>query len=78
MAKGVLEFSEAVGVNMRESIPVKIERDVFTFLDSFYSSRIGIRVLIQQHVAVHEPREGYIGIINVNMVPQLVVEVGFA
>ena len=32
------------------------------FLDGFYLSRIGIRMLIGQHIALHEPqRENHIG-----------------
>ncbi len=37
---------------------------IFQFLDGFYLSRIGIRILIGQHIALHEPpRPGYIGLI---------------
>ena len=36
--------------------------DVHEFLDSFYMSRIGIRMLIGQHIELHRPpRENYIG-----------------
>eukprot|EP00742_Colponemidia_sp_Colp-10_P005421 GILJ01005793.1.p1 GENE.GILJ01005793.1~~GILJ01005793.1.p1 ORF type:complete len:367 (+),score=30.31 GILJ01005793.1:93-1193(+) len=34
------------------------------FLDRFYMSRIGIRMLIGHHVALHEPRPGFIGLID--------------
>ena len=29
--------------------------EIHQFLDGFYMSRIGIRILIGQHVALHEP-----------------------
>lgn len=42
----------------------------FQFLDGFYLSRIGIRILIGQHIALHEPpREGFIGLISTRCSP---------
>ena len=39
--------------------------EIHSFLDGFYLSRIGIRILIGQHISLHEePRENYIGAIN--------------
>ena len=36
--------------------------EIHQFLDGFYLSRIGIRILIGQHIALHEkPREEHIG-----------------
>lgn len=36
--------------------------EIHQFLDGFYLSRIGIRILIGQHIALHEPqRENHIG-----------------
>ncbi|BDA45758.1 [Pyruvate dehydrogenase (acetyl-transferring)] kinase isozyme [Coccomyxa sp. Obi] len=38
--------------------------EIHQFLDGFYLSRIGIRILIGQHIALHEPqRENHIGMI---------------
>jgi pyruvate dehydrogenase kinase 2/3/4 len=37
--------------------------EVQTFLDSFYLSRIGIRVLLGHHAASHYQRDGWVGII---------------
>lgn len=38
------------------------------YLDSFYTSRIGIRILLEQHLSLEEqmknPIPGYTGIIN--------------
>ena len=36
--------------------------EIHQFLDGFYLSRIGIRILIGQHIALHDPpREDHIG-----------------
>ncbi|KAM0748315.1 pyruvate dehydrogenase kinase [Meredithblackwellia eburnea MCA 4105] len=58
IAQGILEFK-------RESKSTQIDRSIQTFLDRFYMSRIGIRVLIGQHIALNrlEPHEDYVGII---------------
>ncbi|KAK9833793.1 hypothetical protein WJX74_006008 [Apatococcus lobatus] len=49
--------------------------DVHEFLDSFYMSRIGIRMLIGQHIELHRPpRENYIGMISTNCSPVQVAE----
>ncbi|GAB9470471.1 Pyruvate dehydrogenase kinase-like protein [Globisporangium polare] len=37
--------------------------DLHSFLDAFYMSRIGIRMLMSQHVALHEEEEGWVGCI---------------
>ncbi|KAK4048393.1 [Pyruvate dehydrogenase (acetyl-transferring)] kinase isozyme 2 [Microbotryomycetes sp. JL221] len=58
IAQGILEYK-------RESNSPHIDRSIQTFLDRFYMSRIGIRVLIGQHIALNrlEPHEDYVGII---------------
>lgn len=44
--------------------------EIHQFLDGFYMSRIGIRMLIGQHVALHEPtQESYIGLICTKLSP---------
>ena len=36
--------------------------EIHQFLDGFYLSRIGIRILIGQHIALHDPpKEDHIG-----------------
>ena len=38
--------------------------EIHQFLDGFYMSRIGMRMLIGQHVALHEPpKKDYVGLI---------------
>jgi len=44
--------------------------EIHQFLDGFYMSRLGIRMLIGQHVALHEPsQESYIGLICTKLSP---------
>ncbi|CAM6105370.1 unnamed protein product [Calypogeia fissa] len=67
MAMGIHELKEDLGrkVGLNE-IP-----EIHQFLDRFYMSRIGIRMLIGQHVALHEklPPPGYIGLICTQLSP---------
>jgi len=59
MARGVMELKERRGDKIEED-------EIQLFLDRFYMSRIGIRVLIGQHIALHEPRgdsKDWVGII---------------
>ena len=37
--------------------------DIHQFLDGFYMCRIGIRMLMSQHIALHEPEKGWVGCI---------------
>jgi pyruvate dehydrogenase kinase 2/3/4 len=57
MAQGVLELKQSEGAG-------DVRPEVHEFLDRFFLSRIGIRMLIGQHVALHDaPREGFAGLI---------------
>ncbi|KAL7336538.1 mitochondrial branched-chain alpha-ketoacid dehydrogenase kinase-domain-containing protein [Rhodotorula toruloides] len=73
VAQGILEFK-------RERKSPHIDRSIQTFLDRFYMSRIGIRVLIGQHIALNrlEPHEDYVGIIctrtNVHQIAREAIE----
>lgn len=44
------------------------------FLDQALQSRIGVRMLAEQHLALHKQQEGYIGIICEKMSPKLAIE----
>lgn len=66
MAMGVAELKKelADGIGLNE-LP-----EIHQFLDGFYLSRIGIRILIGQHIALHEPqRQDYIGLICTRVSP---------
>ena len=44
--------------------------EIHQFLDGFYLSRIGIRILIGQHIALHEPqKENHIGALLPMLIP---------
>jgi pyruvate dehydrogenase kinase 2/3/4 len=59
VAQGILEFKRWKGINSH------IDTDIKIFLDRFYMSRIGIRVLIGQHITLNKmrPDPDYVGII---------------
>ena len=44
-----------------------------TFLDSFYASRISLRMLIAQHIALHKPIPGFCGTIHLELDPVTVI-----
>ncbi|KAK9845210.1 hypothetical protein WJX81_000109 [Elliptochloris bilobata] len=49
--------------------------EIHQFLDGFYLSRIGIRILIGQHIALHEPqKENHIGMICTKCSPLQVAQ----
>lgn len=58
IAQGMIEWKQALGDR-------EVDRTIQSFLDRFYMSRIGIRMLIGQHIALNtEPvRDDYVGII---------------
>ncbi|KAG8846839.1 hypothetical protein FRB96_001755 [Tulasnella sp. 330] len=61
VAQGVLEWKQNRGKTATQETP----REIQDWLDRFYMSRIGIRFLIGQHVALNtlEPHEDWVGII---------------
>lgn len=67
MAMGVAELKR----ELSQSIDLDDLPDIHQFLDGFYLSRIGIRMLIGQHIALHEPpqRENHIGLIDTRCSP---------
>eukprot|EP00245_Coleochaete_scutata_P003465 TRINITY_DN1509_c1_g1_i1.p1 TRINITY_DN1509_c1_g1~~TRINITY_DN1509_c1_g1_i1.p1 ORF type:complete len:373 (-),score=70.70 TRINITY_DN1509_c1_g1_i1:790-1908(-) len=72
MALGIHEIREQLGRSMGlNDLP-----EIHQFLDRFYLSRIGIRMLIGQHVALHRklPPPHYIGLICTKMSPMEVCE----
>ncbi|KAJ1673909.1 [Pyruvate dehydrogenase (acetyl-transferring)] kinase isozyme 2, partial [Spiromyces aspiralis] len=59
IAQGINEYKHQVGMNI-------IDNSIQMFLDRFYLSRIGIRMLIGQQIALNQPKPqpGYVGIIE--------------
>ncbi|XP_064987760.1 pyruvate dehydrogenase (acetyl-transferring) kinase, mitochondrial-like [Musa acuminata AAA Group] len=73
MALGVQQLKKDMN---RKVVPEELE-EIHQFLDRFYLSRIGIRMLIGQHVALHDPdpEPGCIGQINTGLSPMLVAQI---
>jgi signal transduction histidine kinase len=44
------------------------------FLDEMISARIGIRVLAEHFLALHKPKDGWIGIVNTEAKPRTILE----
>ncbi|RWW05261.1 hypothetical protein BHE74_00052248 [Ensete ventricosum] len=67
MALGVQQLKRDMN---RKLVPKELE-EIHQFLDRFYMSRIGIRMLIGQHVALHDPdpEPGCVGQINTKLSP---------
>ena len=58
MAMGVAELKKDV----TSASSISDMPEIHQFLDGFYLSRIGIRILIGQHISLHEPqRNNHIG-----------------
>ncbi len=69
MARGILELKESRGL-------IALQPEIQEFLDRFYLSRIGVRMLIGQHLALHEElRPGYVGLICSQCSPAEVLKV---
>ncbi len=73
MAKGAFEFRQMLKnkeISSLEGEAFELMNDTHAFLDRFYMSRIGIRVLAGQYLALREPTmEGYIGLIDQHTSP---------
>jgi pyruvate dehydrogenase kinase 2/3/4 len=68
MARGIQELRQTLGTD-------ELNPEIRQFLDRFYMSRIGIRMLIGQHIAMHEgSRPGYAGLICEKCSPAAVVK----
>ncbi len=63
MARGVYELKQELAKNKTtKNVDRELSdlQEIHRFLNSFYMSRIGIRVLIGQHIALHEHEEGWV------------------
>lgn len=70
MAMGVAELKE----DLSHEIGLNDLPEIHQFLDGFYLSRIGIRILIGQHIALHDKqRKDHIGLICTRCYPLEVV-----
>ncbi|KAI0567164.1 pyruvate dehydrogenase kinase [Gracilaria domingensis] len=67
IAKGVIELKEHCGRGTSDL-------EIRSFLDRFYMSRIGIRVLMSHHLALGDPSPGMAGVINRFCKPSHLIE----
>eukprot|EP00735_Rhodelphis_limneticus_P004644 TRINITY_DN16265_c0_g1::TRINITY_DN16265_c0_g1_i1::g.3117::m.3117 TRINITY_DN16265_c0_g1::TRINITY_DN16265_c0_g1_i1::g.3117 ORF type:complete len:392 (+),score=16.05,sp/Q9SBJ1/PDK_ARATH/46.61/5e-94,BCDHK_Adom3/PF10436.4/3.5e-52,HATPase_c/PF02518.21/2e-18,HATPase_c_3/PF13589.1/0.00028 TRINITY_DN16265_c0_g1_i1:27-1178(+) len=67
MAKGFQEFKRTAPKNFDFA-------QIHKFLDSFYSSRIGIRLLAGQHLALHQVRPDFVGMIETKCQIRRIIE----
>lgn len=71
MAKGVSELRHELD---QQALLTEIP-EIHQFLDGFYLSRIGIRILVGQHIALHEPpKSNHIGLICTKCSPVQVAQ----
>jgi pyruvate dehydrogenase kinase 2/3/4 len=73
MAKGIYQFRRSLGIPHGQPLPYSIEENVQRYLDTFFSSRVGIRTLISHYVTLHRPAPPFIGIINTECCPAQVI-----
>jgi len=76
MARGVYELRQSLVAEKGAGFEFGDVASIHTFLDKFYMSRIGIRILIGQYVELRrgmldpaEQLDGYVGLINLNTSP---------
>lgn len=78
MAKGAYELRELIRKNKIENLDAgsfEYMNECHAFLDRFYMSRIGIRVLAGQYIALRSPTmDGHIGMIDLHTSPYDVVK----
>jgi len=58
LAQGIVEYKKEKNANIYNT-------EIQSFMDRFYMSRIGIRMLLGQHITMHKPafRQDYVGVI---------------
>jgi len=71
MAKGVHELKMSLTDKHGPDFEFGDVTDIHNFLDKFYMSRVGIRILIGQYLELHRDPQmpGYVGLINRNTLP---------
>jgi len=78
MARGAFELRAAIRagtISPSKTVEFELMEDSHAFLDRFYVSRIGIRVLIGQYLSLRQPPvQNYIGIICQNTSPYEIVK----
>ena len=76
MAQGVIELRQEILEHPTVSWDKQIERDVTQVLDRFFTARIGLKLLVEQHFRKSEP--GFSGAIQLNCSPEQVAQKAIA
>lgn len=71
MARAVHELKQKMISENGEDFAFSDLVEIHSFLDKFYTSRVGIRILIGQYLELHRQPQlpGYVGLINLNTSP---------
>lgn len=74
MAQGVIELRQEIQTHPTVSWDSQIETDVTQLLDRFFTARIGLRLLVEQHFRAHDSHEGFSGAIQSHCSPEQVAK----
>ena len=76
MAQGAFELRARVGERGAAGAAFEDDASIHGFLDSFYTSRIGIRMIIGQYLALRQPAPGadVVGLLSTAVRPALIAE----
>jgi len=76
MARGVHELKQTLKAERGPDYDLSDAAEIHGFLDTFYMSRIGVRILIGQYLELHNEQqpEGYVGLINRETSPAFLAE----
>lgn len=61
-------------MQQRDEDDISEELEISSFLDSFFSQRVGLRFLVEHYLASKEPRKGFAGVIQMECSPVALME----
>jgi len=74
MAQGVIELRHEIQSHPTVTWDSQIESDVTQLLDRFFTARIGLRLLVEQHFRALDSQQGYSGAIQSHCSPEQVAK----
>eukprot|EP00656_Telonema_subtile_P003394 TRINITY_DN11552_c0_g1_i1.p1 TRINITY_DN11552_c0_g1~~TRINITY_DN11552_c0_g1_i1.p1 ORF type:complete len:498 (+),score=103.64 TRINITY_DN11552_c0_g1_i1:63-1556(+) len=74
MAQGVIELRQEIQEHPTVTWDQQIQGDVTQVLDRFFTARIGLRLLVEQHFRAHDSPPGFSGAIESNCSPESVAK----
>ena len=72
MAQGVIELRQEISDHPTVTWDQQIEQDVTSILDRFFTARIGLRLLVEQHFTAPQSQPGFSGVIQSVCSPEAV------